>query len=216
MKGIDVTLNIQKESLKDKIASILMQRIINGEIDVGEKLREAHLAKEFGVSQAPVREAIIALVSLGILEHKVNVGARVRAFDKSETIEIYQARDALEQYAISHIKDFNKVEVLKSHYQEMLEAAKAKDTKQFIVHDQHFHETLLLMSGNKLLLELWRQQYTKSSVQNVIKNFEASLENIVKIHLPIIEAIEVASVTQSQETVAVHYETIIQSIKDDI
>ena len=209
-----MSLNIEKESLKDKIVSILMQRVIDGELEVGEKLKESHLAKEFGVSQAPVREAIIALVSLGILEHKVNVGARVRAFDKRETIEIYQARDALEAYAISHIKDFDKVGTLKFHYQQMIKAAKEKDTKQFIVHDQYFHETLLRMSGNTLLLELWKQQYTKSSVQNTVKNFEASLENIVKIHLPIIEAIEVASVTQSQKAVSLHYETIIQTIKD--
>jgi DNA-binding GntR family transcriptional regulator len=208
-----MSLNIEKESLKDKIITILMQRVIDGKLEVGEKIKEAHLAKEFGVSQAPVREAIITLVSLGIFEHKVNIGARVKSFDKYETIEIYQARDALELYAISHIKDFDKVDTLKSHYEYMIKASKAKDTKLFIEYDQKFHETLLLMSGNRLLLELWKQQYTKSSVQNVIKNFESSLENIVKIHLPIINAIEESSITKSQKAVSQHYNTIIQNIK---
>lgn len=207
-------LNIKKESLKKEIVSILMQRIIDGKLKAGEKVKEINLAKEFNISQAPVREAIITLVSLGILEHKINVGAKVKTFDKSETIEIYQVRDALEQYAIAHIKEFNKVEVLKSEYQKMFKAAEAKNIKEFIIHDQKFHETLLIMSGNKLLLEIWKQQYTKSFVQNMLQNFEASLESIAKIHIPIIEAIEAASITQSQKTVEAHYKIIIQHIKD--
>ena len=205
---------IEKTSLKDKIVTILMEKIIDGEIEVGEKLKESHLAKAFGVSQAPVREAIISLVSLGILEHKPNIGARVKAFDKQETVEIYQVRDALEMYAVEYIESFDRLEDLKTSYGFMIEAVKENNIKLFVEHDKAFHTILIKMSGNSLLLELWRQQYTKSSVHNIIKGFESSLDEIVAIHLPIIKAIENASSMQCKQAVNNHYKIIIKNIKE--
>ena len=206
---------IQKVTLKDKIASLLMGRIIDGDILVGEKLREAHLAKEFGVSQAPVREAIVSLVSLGILEHKPNVGASVKAHDDDETIEIYQARDALESYAATHIKDFKDLENMKKAYSDMLDAFKDNDIKSFVIYDQHFHEALVGMCDNQLILELWRQQYAKSSVINIVKGFKSSFDDVVLSHLPIIKAIEAQSSLACVDAVSLHYKSIINSIKDN-
>ena len=209
-----MSLNIEKTSLKEKIVSALMEKIINGEIEVGDKLKEAHLAKAFGVSQAPVREAIISLVSLGILEHKPNVGARVKEFDRAETIEIYEVRDALEVYAVGHIVNFDKLDDLKDAYACMLKASEVKDIKLFVEHDKAFHSILIEMSGNSLILELWTQQYTKSSVHNVLKGFTSSLDEIIQMHLPIIEAIESASSVQCEQAVNAHYKKIIKNIKD--
>jgi len=205
---------VKKETLKDKIISILMQKIIDQEIKIGDKLKEAHLAKEFGVSQAPVREAIVALVTLGILEHKVNVGASVKAHSDAEIIEIYEARDALERYSVSNIKNFEKVVTMKKSYTLMLEAVKKNDIKAYVIHDQDFHETLVSMSENKIILELWKQQYTKSSVINVVKKFESTLDDIVSLHLPIIEAIEKQVLLRCRFSVENHYNKIIQNIKD--
>ncbi|RUM72047.1 MAG: hypothetical protein DSZ10_05550, partial [Sulfurovum sp.] len=133
---------IQKVPLKEKIASILMQRIIDGEIKAGDKLKEAHLAKAFGVSQAPVREAIITLVAKGILEHTPNVGTHVKVYTKEETIEIYQAREALELYSASFIQNIDTA-LLKDMYQKIYAAAKSNDIRQMVEHDQYFHELLL-------------------------------------------------------------------------
>jgi len=205
---------IEKKTLKDKIITILMQKIIDQEIKVGEKLKEAHLAKEFGVSQAPVREAIISLVTLGILEHKPNVGASVKVYTKKEVIEIYEAREALERYAVSNIKYFDKLDALKNAYIKMLKAVKENNINQYVVYDQSFHEALISMSGNLIILELWRQQYTKSSVINIVKKFESSLEDIVSLHLPIIEAIEMQVMLDCDNAVKLHYREIIKSIKD--
>jgi len=205
---------IEKTTLKDKIIDVIMQRIINQEIKFGDKLKETHLANEFGVSQAPVREAIIALVTLGVLEHKPNIGASVKIYNSDEIIEIYEARDALERYAVANIKNFGQIDVMKEAYTQMLKAVKDNDIKKYVLHDQLFHETLVSMSENKVILELWKQQYTKSSVINVVKKFESTLEDIVSLHLPIIEAIEKKVLLSCVFSVENHYTEIIQSIKD--
>jgi len=149
-------LEIKKVPLKDKIASVLMQRIIDGEIEVGDKLKEAHLAKEFGVSQAPVREAIISLVAKGILEHTPNVGTHVKAYTKEESIEIYEAREALELYAASQIGNGVDIALMKEAYQQMLDAAKNRDIKRLVEHDQYFHELLLKACDNCTITHIWR------------------------------------------------------------
>jgi len=207
-------IEIQKVPLKDKIASILMQRIIDGEISVGDKLKEAHLAKAFGVSQAPVREAIISLVAKGILEHTPNVGTHVKAYTKEETIEIYQAREALELYACTHIDKIESVELMKVEYEKMLEATKQNDVKRFVEHDQYFHELLLQSCNNCVIMNLWREQYTKSSVQNIVEGFESALEDIVLMHYPMIEAIEEKSTDKCAAAIKHHYAVIIKNIKD--
>jgi len=207
-------LEIEKVPLKDKIASILMQRIIEGEISIGDKLKEAHLAKAFGVSQAPVREAIISLVAKGILEHTPNVGTHVKAYTKEETIEIYQAREALELYASSYIEESQNIDLMKEEYQKMLDAAKHNDTKHYVEHDQYFHELLLQSCNNCVIMNLWREQYTKSSVQNIVEGFESSLEDIVLMHYPMIEAIEEKSTDKCAASIKHHYAVIIKNIKD--
>jgi len=207
-------LEIEKVPLKDKIASILMQRIIDGEIEVGDKLKEAHLAKEFGVSQAPVREAIISLVAKGILVHTPNVGTHVKAYTKEESIEIYEAREALELYAALQIDNGVDVVLMKEVYQQMLDAAKCRDIKRLVEHDQYFHELLLKACDNCTITHIWREQYTKSAVHFVIEEFNASLEEIVHLHLPIIEAIEEKSAEKCMASIKHHYKTIIENIKD--
>jgi len=207
-------LEIQKVPLKDKIASILMQRIIDGKIVIGEKLKEAHLAKTFGVSQAPVREAIISLVAKGILEHTPNVGTHVKAYSKEETIEIYEAREALELYASSYIVAIKNVDLMKEEYKKMLDAAKDNDIKRFVEHDQYFHELLLQSCDNCVIMNLWREQYTKSSVQNIVEGFESALEDIVLMHYPMIEAIEEKSTDKCAAAIKQHYAVIIKNIKD--
>jgi len=206
-------LEIQKVPLKDKIASILMQKIIDGDIKAGDKLKEAHLAKAFGVSQAPVREAIISLVAKGILEHIPNVGTHVKSYSKEEIIDIYQAREALELYSASYIDNID-IALLKDTYQKMLNAAKSKDIKLLVEHDQYFHEILLTGSKNYTIRKIWRELYTKSSVQNVIKELDTSLEEIAKMHMPIIEALLDKSSKKYVQAVNNHYAIIINNIKD--
>jgi len=204
---------IQKKPLKDKIASILMQRIIDGEISIGEKLKEAHLAKAFCVSQAPVREAIISLVAKGILEHTPNVGTHVKEYSKEETIEIYETREALELYACSHIGKMENLDLMKDTYDKMLKSAKKNDIKSFVVYDQYFHELLVKCCNNCIITKLWREQYTKCSVQNLVKGFDSLPEDVALMHYSVIEAIEENSIEKCTVAIKQHYSVIIKNLK---
>ena len=118
-----------------------MQRIIDGELPLGEKIREAHLAKELGVSQAPVREAIITLVARGILEHTPNKGTKVKVYDKKEISDIYKTREALESFVANGNFSYTDelIEELGKHYSDMLLSAQDNDIKSFVKSDRYYH-----------------------------------------------------------------------------
>ncbi len=55
---------VVRQSLKDQVESILIDRMIEGDLAPGDRIKELQIAKELGTSQAPVREAIRCLETL--------------------------------------------------------------------------------------------------------------------------------------------------------
>ena len=79
-------------SVSDNLHTELRRRLIAGYYDPGAKLREEHLASEFGISRTPVRAVIQRLVIEGLLETAPNRGAIVSEWGDSDTEEIFELR----------------------------------------------------------------------------------------------------------------------------
>jgi DNA-binding GntR family transcriptional regulator len=90
---------LQTTNLSDQIAVELRRRILAGEFRPGDKLSEGAIAKAFGVSRAPVREALRVLVSEGLADQEVRKGVRVPSFDMDHFRELSELREALETMA---------------------------------------------------------------------------------------------------------------------
>jgi DNA-binding GntR family transcriptional regulator len=73
----------------------LAQRIVGGRYAPGERITETTVASEFGVSHAPVREALRMLERSGLVEIAPYRGARVRELSVREVTELYEVRAAL-------------------------------------------------------------------------------------------------------------------------
>lgn len=83
------------QTLPEKLAATLAERIAHGGYGAGERLIEAALVKEFGVSHGPVRDALRMLQSAGLVTIHPYRGAQVTAISVREVKEIYQVRAAL-------------------------------------------------------------------------------------------------------------------------
>lgn len=77
----------------------MKEAIVSGRLAQGSKLSEPELAREFGISRGPLREALRRLEGLGLVQHVPHVGARVVHHSLAEMIEIYHVREALEGMA---------------------------------------------------------------------------------------------------------------------
>ena len=90
---------IARTVLREQVKDVLLQRIVSGELEPGERLVETRIAQELGTSQAPVREALRDLELLRLVESEPFRGSRVRVFDEEEMIEVYPVRASLEELA---------------------------------------------------------------------------------------------------------------------
>src|SRR6202045_3628078 len=83
-------------SLHDRVIAELRQAILSGRLKPGERLVEERLADELGVSRNPVREAIRALASEGLIEVTARRGAAVATMTDQEARETIEVRALLE------------------------------------------------------------------------------------------------------------------------
>lgn len=90
----------KSEPLAARIGRELADRIISGQIGAGARLRQDHVAEEFGASHVPVREAFRRLEAQGLVESEPHRGVRVAGFSLEEVREVAEMRAALEVLAL--------------------------------------------------------------------------------------------------------------------
>ncbi|TLD70688.1 GntR family transcriptional regulator [Phragmitibacter flavus] len=158
-----------RRNLANEIVSQLRSDIISGVVKQGEALAEPVLAKRFGVSRAPVREAIIELERAGLVQFESTGRTHVRTLEERDIAEIIETRVALEtmgaRLAAIHwnAKDSRWVE---ANIAAQMEAATGAEFSQL---DIAMHEYIMKCSGNGRLVVLW---------QNIRWQFEMALTYI--------------------------------------
>lgn len=84
---------------RQTIVQSLLADVLQGRLRAGAHLVTQELADRFGVSHTPIREALIALAGIGIVDLHPNRGAVVRRVTSREAFEVMQVRRALESMA---------------------------------------------------------------------------------------------------------------------
>lgn len=85
---------------RQAIVESLLREIVQGAIRPGQHLVTQALADRFGVSHTPIREGLIALAGMGLVDLKPNRGAIVRRVTATDVREICHVRRALECEAV--------------------------------------------------------------------------------------------------------------------
>src|SRR5437016_1494261 len=88
------------QTLGDDAAAALRDAIFKGVFKAGDRLLQAHVAEKLGVSQAPVREALVILEREGLVERGARNGAAVTSLSLADIEEICSLRVALEVLGI--------------------------------------------------------------------------------------------------------------------
>lgn len=84
---------------RHKVREIIQQRIFQGEYASGSRLRQVELAKEFEVSQSVIRESLLELRAIGLVDLKDQLGAFVSAIDSRKLKSAYEIREMMEGLA---------------------------------------------------------------------------------------------------------------------
>ena len=96
-------------TIADQVFAEIRKAIVEGGIPQGSKISEPELARRFGISRGPLREAMSRLESSNLIQRRANVGARVITLSYEQLLEIFHVREALEgmaaRLAARHMSD---------------------------------------------------------------------------------------------------------------
>ncbi|MEN5082593.1 GntR family transcriptional regulator [Bosea sp. TWI1241] len=140
------------DTLAVRISRALADRIISGALEPGTRLRQDHVAAEFGASHVPVREAFQRLEAQGLAVSEPRRGVRVAAFDLREVREVAQMRAALEVLALRHAAPH----LTRAMLDEAEEATRAgdnsPDVRSWEEANRRFHRLIVTPCGMPRLL----------------------------------------------------------------
>jgi len=141
--------------LSEAIYFILLQDIVSYKYLPGDKLKEAKLAKSFGVSRTPVRSALHMLISRRILDKKENGAAVVLAYTPQEWADLQEIRLRLEPHAASQAAvrmTDEEMACLEKEMGRLEEACRARDLEASYALEELFHELIIRGSHNTFLI----------------------------------------------------------------
>jgi DNA-binding GntR family transcriptional regulator len=183
---------VTRSVLADQIKERLLEAIFDGSYPPDFRIVETTVAREFGTSQAPVREALRGLEALGVVEIRPFRGARVRRMDPEELVEAYVVRSTIEslgaKLAVPRMTDADIAELV-SLGDVMQEAARVGDGLAVARADAQLHGRIIELSGNKTLVRLWQSLEPLSRTYLTLVVPGADPKWTADLHTPILDAL---------------------------
>lgn len=144
-------------TLAEEIRRHLAEDIVRGRLAPGAPLEEVQLAKAFGVSRTPVREALRQLEAEGFARARPRRGAVVASIPPYQLAEMFYVMGELEsaciRLAAGELTPAD-LEALDELHEACRQAVEAGDVEAYRVANDRFHDRLYLASRNGFLIEL--------------------------------------------------------------
>ena len=148
------------KSLMEVTAEKIRHAIVYGELPLGSKLSEQRLADTLGVSRSPVRDALAALQSQGLVSILPKRGTFVFTLDLGIVDELCEHRMILENAAIrlgierNHAELLSQLETSRAQMQKALEM---NDPHEYTMGDHKFHHSIIECAANRTLAKSYNQ-----------------------------------------------------------
>ena len=145
--------------MREQITERIRSEVLSQELAAGTSLREQALAEKYGVSRAPIRDALLQLSNEGLLVAKPNCGVKVAPLpDKSLQPLIVGLRRDIEAVALNKMFDrYDEVKFgpFKDVMEEFRIACESGVQSAVVQCDMAFHRFILTASDEQDLLSLW-------------------------------------------------------------
>ncbi len=194
--------------LSDQIATHLRARICRGDLQPGDRLVEAELSMELGVSRAPLREALVTLQRDGLVELIPYRGAIVANLGQHDLEEIRELRAALEAIAAkraARMAPEQTAQQLRDRLRAMSEAATEGDATAAALAHIDFHRAIGEASGYDRLVGFLDQLAGQSlALYSYAALPPSDLMALADEHVRIVEAIASGDPERAQAAVVLN------------
>jgi DNA-binding GntR family transcriptional regulator len=200
---------LERRVLREDIRDHLIDDILNGRLAPGDRIVETRIAQRFGVSQAPVREALRDLELFGFVVSSPFRGTQVRKISTEELLEIYPIRAALEGVAARAAAvriDPATLDRLQELIGVMREAAARDDHRAEADADHNFHHAIVKASGNHMLEHVWQTMRLSITTCLTTSITHRSLHEIAERHVAVVDALRSGDPDRAEAAVRRHIE----------
>jgi len=197
-----------RKLLAEDVADSVRSAILAGSFEPGERLVEARLAQQLGVSRGPLREAFKLLRAEGLVREEPHRGTFVTVLSPVDVCEIYEVRAAIEARAARLLAEKHRpadVKALRTLLARLEAAASEDDTKAMSEADMAFHEAVCRLTRNRRLHEVFvRHVPFVQGVMRLDEHLYGCLDDAAREHEPMVEAIAVGDGTLAAQRFEAH------------
>ena len=151
------SIAITNRSLHDQVAGRIRDLIIEGTLEPGSRIDEAHLIEELGVSRTPFREALRTLAAEGLVIVRPSKGSIVRKLTPEDVFSMLEVLANLEKLAgelACERASAEEIDALVDVHERMMECYRARDRMPYYKLNQEFQSRLAELSKNETLQEV--------------------------------------------------------------
>jgi len=207
------------ENLDQKVYLALKQLITDRKLLPGEKIPQAKLAQDLGISRTPLVNALKYLEKEKLVEAKPRRGFYVRLFSREEMISIFELREVLEGLAARRVAEQiteKEIVKLRRFFKPFNASRPITDIVAYSKEDREFHNYVAEL-GSKEFLKSVLQSYNIISFSYQFATSEGLVrapDDTIKEHLSIIEAISDRDVVAAEGLMRKHFQKAIKKIRD--
>lgn len=206
-RGSKKTVFLERQSVSKDVMAYIKEQILSGELNPGDRIVETRLAKELGISQTPVREALRHLQGEGIVHIVPNKGPMVCTFDMKDIFEIYSLRSVIEGLAIRLATEWatdEEIQNLESIYREMQNKLEDQSVQYLLDDSVRIHDTIMRLSKHAQLISIYQSLSFKISLINRLLGTKKTKQYEVDQHLELIEAVKSRDLEHAEQVMRKH------------
>lgn len=211
------SINLSNNALSNSIAEHISQQILSGELKPGDKLVENNYAEEYGISRAPVREAIYLLATEGLVERIPRKGAVVKEFTKNEIYDLLEIRTMLETMAMKRIRQRGIDHFILQNMKNLLEEMNKVDgdnVHYYTKLNHSFHMCIIEMSKSETIKNMYlRLGMPLLRIQSLSFTNEGNIPKSVSEHKIIVDYLEKEKIEEADRILTKHNQDVVISIE---
>lgn len=204
---------------RDDICEYMKDSILTGKLKPGDRIVETQWARDLGVSQSPVREAIRSLESIGLVYTVPFQGTYVNTITLQDLIDAHTIRSSLEtlgvRYAIHLITD-EQLEEMRTILLDMEQAGKDENFKQYVHLDVSFHRMIIQVANKQMLMRLWDLCNIQEWTYYGTRFSSLNMEQLAKRHESIYNALLARDEELAVKQVVLHLQELIEDMQSRV
>ncbi|MDG4674921.1 GntR family transcriptional regulator [Shinella sp. 838] len=204
-----MSLEVSERAQQETLFEAVLDDIFSGHLVGGQRLKISELAKRFGVSASPVREALRKMEGEGFVEIHPNRGAIVKQADAKTLQNIFEVLQLLEPYFVKWFAEYAQPEMIDeiAEIQEALRREGGQDLTAFRRLDTEFHGKIVSYHYNYVAADSWRKLRRALNVHaSPFRIGPVRLRTIIEEHDALIAALRRNDAQEADRVIRKHVE----------